>query len=455
MRLPIRIKLTLVFAALMIAALTVTGAFVYSAFAVQLDQVMDERLFSLAKELAADIKRGETTILLDFGDGDSEGFFGQVLNGDGSIAEKQDAAPAPLLTPLDLREAADGRFFERLVDDGSGTDMRPVRLAVEVASGNRFVIVGTSLADRQAALSKLAVLLWLSGPVLAFVASTLAWLLAGAALGPVENLRRQTSLISESDLSKRLPVPNTGDEIATLATTLNDMLARLEQAFERERRFIDDASHELRTPLGILKTELDLALRRSRTKEELEAALASASEESDRLNRLAEYLLVLARSDRGKLPLNRETVNAELLLRRAAVRFESKTKERGVSVEVSAPPGLAINVDALRMQQAIDNLIDNALAYTPPGGRIDVSAKLDGAQELVLEVADSGVGFPATFIESAFDPFTRADSGRSRRNGGAGLGLAIVMGVAKAHGGTAVADNRADGGAVVTLRIPQ
>ena len=323
------------------------------------------------------------------------------------------------------------------------------------ATGDRRIVVGVPLQDRNAALTQLAMLLWLAGPALAIVASGLAWLLSGAALRPVENLRRQTSLISESDLAKRLPVPDTGDEIATLAATLNDMLARLEQAFERERRFVDDASHELRTPLGILKTELDLALRRSRTKEELEAALISASEESERLNRLAEDLLVLARADRGKLPLKREKVNAEDLLKSTTMRFATKARERGVQLEVSAPASLTINVDAMRMRQAIDNLIINALAYTPRGGRIDVAALIDGPRELVVAVTDSGAGFPANFITSAFDPFTRADAGRSRREGGAGLGLAIVKGVAEAHGGSATAANRATGGAVVTLRIPQ
>jgi len=455
MRLPIRARLTLTFAVLMIAVLAITGAFVYHAFAAQLDYTIDGRLVSLAKELVGDIADGDSSVLDDFGGGDSEGFFAQVLNGDGSINEKQDTAPDPLLAPPDLKEGAQGKLFERPIRDETGSDARPVRLAVEPAPGGRFVIVGTSLEGRHATLHQLAMLLWLTGPILAVVASGFAWLLAGGALRPVENLRRQTALITEGDLARRLPVPDTGDEIATLATTLNDMLARLEEAFERERRFVDDASHELRTPLGVLKTELDLALRRSRTKEELEAALRSASEESERLNRLAEDLLMLARADRGKLPLKRESVDADSLLRNTAARFEAKAREQGVSLEVTAPPGLTIDVDVMRMQQAVGNLIVNALAHTPRGGRICVAARLDGARELVLAVADSGAGFPQAFIKDAFVPFTRADSARSRRDGGTGLGLAIVKGVADAHGGSASAMNGPNGGAVVTLRVPQ
>jgi two-component system, OmpR family, sensor kinase len=455
MRLPIRARLTLTFAVLMAAALAVTGAFVYHAFAAQLDNTIEVRLTSLAKELVGDLEEGDSRVLDDFGEGDSEGFFAQVLNGDGSIAEVQDTLPEPLRGPRQLAESAAGSLFEQPVRGENGSEARPARLTIEPAPDGRFVVVGTSLEGRHAALQQLATVLWLTGPLLAAVASGFAWLLGGAALRPVENLRRQAALITEGDLARRLPVPDTGDEIATLAKTLNDMLARLEEAFERERRFVDDASHELRTPLGVLKTELDLALRRSRTKEELEAALRSASEESERLNRLAEDLLVLARADRGKLPLRRESVEAAVLLNNTAARFAARIREQGVRLEVSAPPGFEINVDVVRIEQAIGNLIANALAHTPKGGRICVAAHVDSARELVLAVSDNGAGFPTGFIKDAFAPFTRADASRSRREGGAGLGLAIVKSVAEAHGGSASAMNGRDGGAVVTLRIPQ
>ena len=203
--------------------------------------------------------------------------------------------------------------------------------------------------------------------------SGLAWFLAGAALRPVERIRQETSAISEGDLEKRLQVPATGDEIARLATTLNEMLARLEQAFERERRFVDDASHELRTPLGILRTELELALRRSRTREEMRAALASAAEEAERLSRLAEDLLVLARSDRGRLPLHRTKVDASAIVLKTVDFFRRRASERGVAIDVSVPPGLEVDVDELRINQALGNLVDNALAHTPEGGSIRVS----------------------------------------------------------------------------------
>lgn len=453
MSLPIRTRLTLIFGALMVVALALIGFLVYRAFAVELDRGINERLTSLARELAADLEDGEPTILHDFGQGDSFGYFAQMLGADGVLVERQGTGPELLLDAASAQALAGDTFKEVALRGAGHAEAIPSRLAVAPGVGGRYVVVGTSLVTRHATLRELAGILWIAGSALALVVTGLTWLLAGAALKPVEMLRRRASQITEGDLSERLPVPTTGDEVATLATTLNDLLQRLELAFERERRFVDDASHELRTPLGILKTELDLALRRSRTKEELEAAIHSASEESERLNRIAEDLLVLARSNRGKLPVRRVPVEARPLLQQVTTRFRHKAEQCGVRLIVTSPSEIQVTADPARLEQAVGNLIANALSHTPPGGLVTIAAA-NGAGELVLSVADTGPGFPAAFIDRAFDPFARADTGRSRRDGGAGLGLAIVKGVAEAHGGRASAANRPEGGAEVTMRIP-
>jgi signal transduction histidine kinase len=231
------------------------------------------------------------------------------------------------------------------------------------------------------------------------------------------------------------------------------MLERLEEAIERERRFVDDASHELRTPLANLKAELDLALRRSRTADELERALRSAAEETDRLARLAEDLLVLARADRGRLPIRREPVDVARMVGGTVDTFAARASERGVGIDVRVPEELRADVDELRMRQALGNLLDNGLRYVPSGGRMRVAAERhDGS--LRLEVRDTGPGFPPEFLPVAFEAFARPDASRSRPGGGTGLGLAIVAAVAEAHGGTVEADNLPGGGAVVVLSIP-
>ncbi|MBA2516890.1 MAG: HAMP domain-containing histidine kinase [Solirubrobacterales bacterium] len=228
------------------------------------------------------------------------------------------------------------------------------------------------------------------------------------------------------------------------------MLERLETAFARERTFVSDASHELRTPLAILKTELELALRGGRSVGELEAALRSAAEETDRLVQLAEDLLVIARSDQGRLPIRPSETQADDMLEAVRARFARRALEQDVELVVTAPDGIGLVADRLRVEQAVSNLVDNALRHG--GQRIELSC--DGVGESVeLHVRDDGPGFPPDFIDAAFERFTRADSGRGR--GGAGLGLAIVAAIAQAHGGRVSAHNHPEGGADVSVILPR
>jgi signal transduction histidine kinase len=257
-------------------------------------------------------------------------------------------------------------------------------------------------------------------------------------------MREEADAISASEPGRRLPVPAARDEVARLADTLNEMLGRLEGAIERERSFVADASHELRTPLALLRAELELALRRPRTAAELEEALRSAAAETERLTRLAEDLLVLARSDRGELPLRCQPVGVSELLARVAERYGAS----GGAVEAEAPEGLVVDADASRLEQALGNVVDNALRHGSGTVRLTAAAR-DGLVE--LHVTDEGKGFPAEFLPRAFERFTRADAARA--GGGAGLGLAIAAMIARAHGGAARAANRDGGGADVWLSI--
>jgi signal transduction histidine kinase len=227
------------------------------------------------------------------------------------------------------------------------------------------------------------------------------------------------------------------------------MLARLHDAFEHERRFVADASHELRTPLALLQTELELALRRPRTHEELEHALRSAAEETQRLVRLAEDLLLIARADQGPLPIRREEVDADELLADVASRFATRAQILGREVRVEAT-GLRVDLDPQRVEQALGNMLENALTYGE--GTVELRA-LDAGECVELHAVDEGCGFPEQFRERAFDRFSRADEARS--GGGSGLGLAIVELVARAHGGVVGARNRAEGGADVWLSLPR
>ena len=227
------------------------------------------------------------------------------------------------------------------------------------------------------------------------------------------------------------------------------MLDRIEASLERQRVFVADASHELRTPLAVLRAELELADRSHRTREELEAALRSAVEEVDRLSRLAEDLLVVARSDQGELPIKRERVDLDELLSRVGARFTRRASERGREIVIDVPATLEADVDILRVEQALGNLIDNALRYG--AGDVRVSARRDDGA-VSFEVSDHGAGFPPGFESQAFERFTRADGGRTSE--GAGLGLAIVQAIATAHGGRATVAGSGEPATVVRISMP-
>jgi len=438
-RLPIRWRLTLAFAIAMAAVLAVMGAFVYVRLGDALMTTLDQTLRSQASDAAASVRSGKRQLI----DADLGGrtTLAQVLGPDGSILRS---------SPVGLPQLAlaTGRGEARVSSITLSTPRGHWRvLALHPARLDRTIVVARSLEPRQESLDRLLRQLLFAIPIALVLASLGGYLLASAALRPVEAMRRRAAGVT-ADSPTRLPVPRSRDEVSRLAETLNEMLDRLHDSLEHERRFVADASHELRTPLALLRTELDLALRRPRTHEELEAALRSAGEETERLTRLAGDLLLIARGDRGTLPLRRADVEVDEVLETVSSRFARRADTVGASVVVT-PTRMRIDADPERIEQALGNLLDNALAH---GARsVVVSAqRVNGSIE--LHVTDDGDGFPDAFLARAFDRFSRGDEARS--GGGAGLGLSIVALIAAAHGGEAAVTNRAGGGADVWISVP-
>ncbi|MFF4159757.1 sensor histidine kinase [Streptomyces sp. NPDC001678] len=283
---------------------------------------------------------------------------------------------------------------------------------------------------------------------LVFLAATAgAYLLAAAALRPVERLRAQAAAVTDTTPHRRLQVPPSRDEIAFLAATLNAMLDRLQAALEREKRFAADAGHELRTPLSLLKTELDLALRRPRTPTELTAALTSAAEETQRLVDLAEDLLLLARTDQADhRPRGPHTIDLPPLLERITARHRAAFPTAVLTVD--CPSRLQVVAEPSRVERALTNLVGNVLQH----GRdpVEITAH-ETRGHVEIHVRDHGPGFPPDFLPAAFDRFTRAD--HARTTGGTGLGLAVVAAIARAVGGTYGATNHSDGGGDVWITL--
>ena len=425
-RLSIRARLALAFAAALLVVLCLAGAFVYLRVESTLTSGLDDRLELQAAELAT-IAADPDPVLPAAGD--PEDGFSQILGAEGEVLAS--TLPGGAGAAVDARGLPPGGAIEEKPVAAVDGEARIVALPAAGPGGERVAVAGVSTEDRAEALAGIVGAFAVGSPIAVLLAAGLGYLLAARAFAPVESIRRRAGEITLERSGERLPLPPADDEIRRLAATLNEMLDRIEASLERERDFVADASHELRTPLAVLRTELELAERPGREPAQMRAALRSAAEETDRLSRLAEDLLVLARSDDGALPLKRERVELAPLLERVRDRYEAAARERGRDVEVECEPGLAADLDPVRIEQALGNLADNALTYG--AGTIRIAAARDGA--LRLEVRDEGPGFPDGFEDRAFERFARADEGRT--GGGAGLGLAIVRAVAEAHGGSA------------------
>ena len=437
-RLSLRLRLTLVFALVMAIVIAAMGAFVFVRLDRALTHSLDQTLRAQLAEAAQRHSTGREIV-----DPDSTA-IGQLLDSSGKVLSGGGAA---MLSRSQLdRALAGGTVLTSTHLAGRTGDWR--LLAGQSDVSGRVVAVAGSLEPEHDALRHLLAQLLVAGPAALLLASLAGYFLAAAALRPVEAMRRRAAEITAETPGRRLPVPPREDEIARLGRTLNEMLARIEAAVEHERRFVADASHELRTPLALLKTELELALRRPRSPGELQDALRSAAVETDRLTRIAEDLLLLARSQDGELPLQRTSVSVAGLLDDVAGRFATRARAEGREIAVEAVDGLRVDADRLRLEQALDNLVDNALRHG--AGTVRLGART-APGELELHVRDQGGGFPPAFLDRAFERFSRADEARGR--GGTGLGIAIVGLIAEAHGGSAEAKNTADG-ADVWIALP-
>jgi heavy metal sensor kinase len=448
-RLPIRVRLTIAFAGVLTAVLGASGVVLYTEFDRALDEVIDRDLTARAADMAALVSRGgdPERALVESGER-----LAQIYRPGGRLLASTVAfAGTRALTRRQVRAAARAP----LQVESAATPAGNARLRAIPARGGEgapvVIAVGEPLARTDSSLDRLRDLLLIAGPLALLLAIYAGYQVARAALRPVERMRARAEQITEHDTAERLPVPRTSDEIEALGDTLNELLDRLDAALGRERRLLSDASHELRTPLSVLRTEVQLALRGERDVRELREALESVGHETERLSRLADDLLVLARSDQGRLPLRGEPLAADELLEAAARRARAAASAAGRSVvaEHRGGDGAVAFADPDRAAQALDNLVANALAYGR--GAVRLSAN-EGEGQVELHVLDEGDGFPPELLERAFDRFSRGDPGRSGE--GTGLGLAIVVAIARAHGGDAGVRNRAEGGADAWISLP-
>jgi heavy metal sensor kinase len=379
----------------------------------------------------------------------------QVLDPAGRVVASfgDRVSQTPMLSQSEMRQALAGKRVYRTSSLGSRS--RRYRLVARATThgGRRSAVVaGQSTASIDSSVHRLLTLLLLAWPVAVAATALGGWWLATRALRPIGRLTAEARQIGVERLAERLPVAATSDEVARLAETLNTMLARIEAGVAEQHRLIADASHELRTPLAAMRAELEVSLRGDDLEPEAQSVLRSTLEEVERLSSTVDGLLVLARADRAALALEVESVDLAAVVGMAAGRLGSLASSRDVQLELDLAPG-RVRADPSWLGQAVGNLLDNAIKFSPTGGTVTVTTEGDAAESRVT-VLDEGSGIAPGDRERVFDRFYRIDPSRMRAAGGSGIGLSIVREIALAHGGRVWVEPGPRGGSSFTLALP-
>jgi two-component system heavy metal sensor histidine kinase CusS len=277
--------------------------------------------------------------------------------------------------------------------------------------------------------------------------------IARRGIHPLQEVIAVTRRVRSTTLDQRVPAAGLPPELLALADTFNEMLDRLEESFGRLAQFSTDIAHELRTPVNNLRGEVEVALGKARDPQEYRDVLGSCLEECARLARTIDSLLFLARAENPRTQVAREPVEVARELEAVREFYEAAAAEVGVALRVAAPPLLSVEVNRPLLQRAVANLVENALAHTPPGGEVTLTAARD-RRGVRVGVRDTGCGIPAVHLDHVFDRFYRVDRARTSRGGGVGLGLAIAKGIVELHGGTVEIDSAVGSGTRVALLFP-
>jgi heavy metal sensor kinase len=416
-----------------------------------IDAELEQRIRAVRDIIAQDAPSGIGALNDEFSelvDSEGAGSLLRVAYGNGSVIY---ASPR-FETGIEPRgEVTAARPFTGRINH---MRFRLLRQTVHVAGATYDIEAAMSTQEFDRSLERFRAMLYAAGPLFLVLAALGGHWLSRRALAPVDQLTHAARSIGAQDLSRRLEVPRTSDELERLADTLNEMLARLEAAFQRVTQFTADASHELRTPVSVMRTNAEIALRKPRSEAEYREALSRTLEESEKVSRLIEQLLLLARADSGSavLPMAHTNLNVALenACREAGVLAEAKHLNFSQSISEKR---MCVDGDASSLERLFMILLDNAVKYTPAGGRIDVRLGSDDGFA-VAEIRDTGTGIAPEDLAHIFDRFYRADRSRSRESGGTGLGLAIGRWIAEAHRGEIRVQSGLAKGSTFQVRIP-
>ena len=455
----VRTRLTVWYAAVLALSLIAFAVIVYYAAASIFYARQDELLRSTAETVAS--------------------AYVQELEEEQSVAKANDVVLAQMVFPNRYVEVADadGRVvawssnlaghpltvptavLNEARQDGSFVVLNRLRVAVVPLSVDRskqigFAIVAEPLSVVDEGLRRLRRDFLFGVPVILLLASAGGYFLARKSLSPIALMNQQTQRITAENLSARLDVAHPKDEVGRLATTINELLARLEAAFQEQKRFIADASHELRTPLAVLRGETEVALQQERATAEYQESLTLIKDEAERLSRIVENLFLLARQPVDAPSMVKEPVRLDELVTDCVRAAHVLAMQKGLRLKIDgALPAITVSGDDEMLKRMLLNLLDNAVKYTPPGGEIRVALESqDGFAQIV--VTDTGIGIPESDQPRIFDRFYRVDKARSRALGGAGLGLSIARWIVEGHGGSLSVESAPGRGSEFTVDLP-
>jgi two-component system heavy metal sensor histidine kinase CusS len=377
-------------------------------------------------------------------------FRGAVYGADGMVYEHSEDMPLSGIPPAPAASTA-LRFQEVNVPNLGRHRLVSAQLAGE--GGPYSVVLLAPLEEVDQELRLLLSVLLLAVPIALLALTGWSYLMARAALAPMERLRRSTEEITAARLDRRLPIANAKDELGRLSRTINAMIARLERSFLEIRRFTADASHELRTPLAIIRTEAEVALDKHLSPAEHRDLLGGILEECERLTRLIEQLLALAREDAGAGAVAFQPIELSALIQQVVEDMRPLAEAQGLTILVEVDGPLPISGEESRLQQVFYNLLDNAIKYTPAAGTITVRVERTD-RGVVVTVHDTGIGIPPEHLPHVFDRFYRVDKARSRAEGGTGLGLSIAQCIIAAHGGRIELASTPGHGTTCTVALP-
>jgi heavy metal sensor kinase len=480
-----RVRLTAWYAALLVLVLFALGASVDTLARNRLMADVDQRLQSTAEDIGSGIERNLASwpfssepvrfedIVPTLGSFASRGQLIQITSPNGEVVRSSEYAPRNPIVPESGEPSGEPKIVSTEL---TGDEARAVHYPVTVTdrSGVRWyigaVIVGERLTTMHETLASLRQVLLVTSALGLALALAGGWVLAGRALRPVDRVTAAAAAIATGDgtatsLSSRLLVPPTDDELSRLSATFNAMLDRLQASFRAQERFVADASHELRTPLTAVRGNVDVLLRQARLggrsldPTDLTSALDDIRRESDRMRRLLDDLLLLARADAdsgkesaGTAAMRRERVQLDEIAAEAVRSAEALAS--GQVLELEAPRGVEVPGDPDRLRQLVMILLDNAIRHTPPGGRIRVAVAATADGQARIAVRDEGEGIAPEHLPHLFQRFYRADGARGRASGGTGLGLAIAQAICRAHGGEISVTSAPGQGATFLVTLP-